>query len=290
MDHHHVRNLTALGLLVIVAGALFVWGFFFLMGDPILAGGDEVVVVMDDGAGLGRGDRVQLHGVQVGTVRRVELQTADRVHVKIRIDDGVRLPADTRALSRADVFGATTVDLLPGQALVMLQGGDTIRGIAQKGLSSLAADLGDQARVLLTAADSLLSPQAVSDLRATASVLPGTAAQLQDAFVELGAAAAAFRRMAEELERAQPGAGTAETLAEVRGSARAATEALGTLDLSLTSLASIMAKIDRGEGSLGRLVNDTTLYGEMEAAVREVRALTADVKENPRRYLTVRVF
>jgi phospholipid/cholesterol/gamma-HCH transport system substrate-binding protein len=289
MDYQ-IRNLTALGLLVIVAGAVFVWGFFFLMGDPLLTGGDEVVVVMEDGAGLNRGDRVQLHGVQVGTVRRVELRAADRVNVKIKVDNGVRLPADTRAVSRSDVFGSSTVDLVPGQALVMLQGGDTIRGFTQKALPDLAAELGGQARVLLASADSLLSPRAVSDLRATASVLPGTAQQLQDAFAELTHAASALRRVAEEMERAQTGASAGETLAEVRQSARAATTTLETMDMSLHSLASVMDKIDRGEGSLGRLINDTTLYGELSATLREVRALTADVKENPRRYITLRVF
>jgi phospholipid/cholesterol/gamma-HCH transport system substrate-binding protein len=289
MDYQ-IRNLTALGFLVIVAGVVFVWGFFFLMGDPILAGGDEVVVVMDDGAGLNRGDRVQLHGVQIGTVRRVELRSSDRVTVRLKIDNNVRLPADTRALTRADVFGATTVDLMPGHALVMLQGGDTIRGFAQKALPDLAAELGGQARVLLAAADSLLSPQAVSDLRATASVLPGTAQQLQNAFAELTHAAAAFRRMAEELESAQAGASTGETLAEVRASSRAATAALTTMDHGLSSFASVMEKIDRGEGSLGRLINDDSLHDELAAALREMRELTADVKLNPRKYINVRIF
>lgn len=287
---YQIRNLTALGLLVIVAGVIFIWGFFFLMGDPPFTGGDEVVIVMNDGAGLNRGDRVQLQGVQVGTVRSVNLRPGKSVHVRIKVNSGVRLPADTRVVSRADVFGATTVDLLPGDALVMLQGGDTIRGYAQKALPDLASELGDQARVLLASADSLLSPTAVSDLRATASVLPGTAQQLQDAFAELTRAAAALRRMAEEIEHAQTGARTGETLAEVSASARAATAALTTMDASLHSFASVMNKIDRGEGSLGRLVNDTTLYGELSATLREVRELTADVKENPRKYVTVRVF
>jgi phospholipid/cholesterol/gamma-HCH transport system substrate-binding protein len=287
---HQVRNLTALGLLVLVAGAVFLWGFFFLMGDPILTGGDEVVVVTSDGAGLNRGDRVQLHGVKVGTVSRVELRAADQVTVKLKIDNGVRLPADTRALTRADVFGATTVELLPGQALVMLQGGDTIRGFAQKGLPELASELGGQARVLLASADSLLSPQAVSDLRATAAVLPGTAQQLQSAFAELTFAAAALRRMTEEMERAQTGAAAGETLAELRAGARAATDALSTMDLGLASFASVMTKIDQGQGSLGRLVNDDALYDELTATVREMRALTADVKENPRRYVNLRIF
>lgn len=287
---HQVRNLTALGLLVLVAGAIFVWGFFFLMGDPIGVGGDDIVVVMDDGAGLSRGNPVQLNGVQVGTVREVRLRPPDRVTVRIKVDNDIRLAADTRALARADVFGTNTVELLPGQALVALEHGDTIQGFTQPPLTRLATELGGQARGLMASADSLLSPKAVDDLRTTAAVLPEAAQQLRAAFGELSLAAAALRRTAEEMERAETGAATGETLAEVRSSARAATETLAVMELSLHSLASVLGKVDRGEGTLGLLVNDTSLYADIGATLREIRSLTADVRENPRKYVTVRVF
>jgi phospholipid/cholesterol/gamma-HCH transport system substrate-binding protein len=287
---YQVRNLTALGLLVIVAGALFVWGFFFLMGDPIFVGGDEVVVVMDNGAGLSQGDRVQLNGVQVGNVRRVDLHPPDRVTVRIKVDRDIRLPADTRAVVQADVFGATTVDLIPGRALVTLDGGDTIQGLTRQTLPDLASDLGGQARHILEAADSLLTPRAVNDLKATAAVLPEVAQQLRSAFSELSLAAASLRRTAEEMEAAEAGAATGEMMAELRSSARAATSAFNTMDLSLLSLASVLGKIDRGEGTIGMLVNDTSLYSELSATLQEVRALTADIRENPKRYVRVSIF
>ena len=287
---YQARNLTALGLLVVIAGALFVWGFFYLMGDPILTGGDEVVVVMENGAGLSRGDQVYLNGVQVGTVRQVNLNPPDGVTVRINVDDDIRLPADTRVLVRSDVFGTTTVELMPGRALVALEGGDTIEGVTRQALPELATDLGDQARHVLESADSLLSPGAVNDLKATASVLPEVAQQLRSAFSELSLAASSLRRTAEEIESAEAGAQAGATLAEIRESARAATSALNTMDISLASLASVLAKIDRGEGTLGLLVNDTLLYGEMNATLREMRALTADIRENPKKYVTVEIF
>ena len=287
---YQVRNLTALGLLVLVAGAVFVWGFFFLLGDPIGVGGDEVVVMMDDGAGLSRGNPVQLNGVKVGTVRGVKLEPPSGVTVRIQVDSDVRLPADTRALARTDVFGTHTVELQPGNALVALEGGDTIQGLTQQPLAALANQLGSQARGIMASADSLLSPDAVNDLRSTAAVLPDAAQQLRAAFAELSLAAGALRRTAEELERSEAGAATGETLAEIRSSARAANETLAVMELSMQSLASVLGKVDRGEGTLGRLVNDTSLYAELGATLREMRSLTADVRENPSKFLTVRIF
>ena len=287
---YQVRNLTALGLLVLVAGAVFVWGFFFLLGDPILVGGTEAVVVMENGAGLNRGDRVQLNGVQVGTVRRVHLEQGRGVTVDVRINGGVAVPADTRALARADVFGATTIELMPGNALVKLETGDTIQGLTAQALPELATELGAQARTLLQAADSLLSPKAVSDLKATAAILPDVATQLRGAFAELSLATASLRRTAEEMERAGTGAATGAALAEVQTTARAARTALETMEVSLGSFASVMAKIDGGEGTLGRLVNDTSLYGELQATLHEVRQLTSDVRANPKKFLSVEIF
>ncbi len=287
---YQVRNLTALGLLVLVAGALFVWGLFYLMGDPLLVGGDEVVVVTRDGGGVDRGAPVQLNGVKVGTVRGVELNAPDRVTMRIKVDDDVRLPADTRAVIRADMFSTTTLDLVPGRALVALEGGDTIQGTTQQALPELASDLGGQARHLLEAADSLLSPSAVGDLKSTASVLPEVAQELKAAFSELSRAASSLRRTTEELEQARAGAAAGETLAEMRESARAATSALSAMDTSMATLASVLQKIDRGEGTLGLLVNDTTLYGEWNATLREIRFLTADIRADPKKYVTVEIF
>jgi phospholipid/cholesterol/gamma-HCH transport system substrate-binding protein len=290
MKDRRGRNVTAIGALVLGAAALFVWGFFYLLGDPVLSGGTDVVVALDNGVGLKRGDRVQLQGVAVGTVRMVELMPPRRVSVVLRLDDGLRLPADTRVIVRGDVFGAHTVDLLPGSAMVMLEPGDTIRGVATAPLPQVAGELSEQARSILTNTDSLLSRSTVAELRATASVLPATAIEMRAAFAELHLAARALRHTGEELRTARTGESLNRSLAELEESARAFNRAAVTLDRSLGSMASVMQKIDTGEGTLGRLVNDTTLYSDLNDAVREMRALAVDIRANPKRYVNIRVF
>jgi phospholipid/cholesterol/gamma-HCH transport system substrate-binding protein len=76
----------------------------------------------------------------------------------------------------------------------------------------------------------------------------------------------------------------------VEGSARALTSAAGRLEESLGSFSSVMSKIDNGTGTLGRLVNDQTVYEELSNTLREMRALAADIRERPGRYINVRVF
>lgn len=284
------RNVAGLGLLVLVAIGVFVWGLYYLLGDPVLAGGTQIYLALEDGAGLKRGDRVYLNGVDVGLVRGVSLEGPNRVVVELRLEEEVRLPADTRARVAGDVFGAHTVDLVPGTQMTVLDRGDTIYGAPVPELTATLGVLGDQARRLLGSMDSLLSPQAVRDVHATTAVLPASAQELRGAFQELHLAAAALRRSAESVEGAAPGPALASALKELEGSAKAFGAAAQALEQSLGSLASVLAKVDNGTGTLGLLVNDTTLYRDLQQAVREMRALAADVRERPGRYVTIKLF
>jgi phospholipid/cholesterol/gamma-HCH transport system substrate-binding protein len=284
------RNLASLGLLTVVATFLFFWGLFYLLGTPLFRGGMDVTVLLNNGGGLKRSDPVQLQGVMVGNVRDVRLNPAGGVLVGLRLDDGLSLPTDTRAVVRGDVFGAHVVDLLPGSSMLRLSAGDTIRGGASPELSQIATDLSSRVESVLLSADALLSPQAVRDVHATASVLPAGAQELRAAFAELALASAALRRTAERVEGADTGTRLNSTLGEVEASARALTAAAGRMEESLGSFASVLGKIDNGNGTLGRLVNDTTMYSEMNQTLREMRALATDIRERPSRYITVRIF
>lgn len=278
------------GALTLVATVVFFWGLYWLLGNPVLKGGMDVVVALKHGGGLKRSDRVQLQGVDIGSVRNVHLDERGGVVVELRINDNLALPADTRATIRADVFGANTVELVPGDAMLQLQKGDTIYGVATPLLTEVATSLSAKVESVLNSADSLLSPAAVRDVHATAAVLPTSAIELRAAFVELHAAAAALRRTTESVEQADAGPALANAIKEMERSARSLSLAADNVGTSVQTFASVMNKIDRGNGTLGMLINDSTLYVEMNEALREVRALATDIRLRPKRYLDVKVF
>jgi phospholipid/cholesterol/gamma-HCH transport system substrate-binding protein len=281
-------------MLTVVATFLFFWGLYFLLGNPFLAGGLDLVVALDDGAGLKRGDRVYLTGVDVGTVEDVDLLGLGGVVVHVRVRDDLALPEDTRARVMGDVFGAHTMALEPGRSVLRLEDGDTLSGAAVPQITEIAATLGRQASDVLIAADSLLSPQALRDLHATTAILPKSAAELRAALAEFTLTATAFRRTAEGLADAGMGQAMTATLGEVQRTAEALTSATQTmeraLERSLGSFESVMGKVDRGEGTLGKLVNDSSLYMELSNTLREMRMLTTDIRERPGRYINLRIF
>src|SRR5690606_5671901 len=195
-----------------------------------------------------------------------------------------------RAVVWGGVSVAHTVDLLRSKVLTALQRGETIQGAQVPELTTTLGVLSDQARQVLGSVDSLLSPQAVRDVHATAAVLPASAQELRGAFQELHLAAAALRRSAESVEGAAPGPALTSALKELEGRGKAFGSAAKSLEQSLGSLASVLAKVDGGTGTLGLLVNDSTLYRDLQQAVREMRALAADVRERPGRYVTIKLF
>ncbi len=285
-----VRNIAALGLLTIVAVVTLVWGLYYLMGTPFWKNGLEVTVMLEDGAGLKRGDPVQVMGVPVGTVRSVGLTPDNQVMAIVRLNEALSLPVDTRADVRGDVFGAHSVSLVPGRSLTRLERGDTVRGMTTPQLTSLAADLSEQAQRILVAADSLLSPTAVGDMQQTVAVLPATARELRAAFEELRLAATALKNTSRGLEEARTGEAVNAAVGEIEASARALGSAATSMERSLGTFNSVLAKIDEGRGTLGRLVNDSTLYFEFHQTLKEMGALAADIRERPQRYINLRIF
>lgn len=63
-----------------------------------------------------------------------------------------------------------------------------------------------------------------------------------------------------------------------------------TLDSLLVHSASVVSKMDEGRGSVGRMLNDESLYTGADSLVSEMRALVADVKARPKRYISLRLF
>ena len=59
---------------------------------------------------------------------------------------------------------------------------------------------------------------------------------------------------------------------------------------AFSDAAEIMEKVNNGEGSLGQLVNNDTLYYHLEASARDLDRLLIDLEENPNRYVHVSVF
>jgi phospholipid/cholesterol/gamma-HCH transport system substrate-binding protein len=65
---------------------------------------------------------------------------------------------------------------------------------------------------------------------------------------------------------------------------------LTNLDNSVNSLSVVMTKIEKGEGTLGMLIQDDQLYNDLQKSATDLDLLLQDIRLNPKRYVRVSVF
>lgn len=133
--------------------------------------------------------------------------------------------------------------------------------------------------------------QEVADNLQEATATLGEAAQtVQRAFSQIETALAEDR-LASIVQNVQGATARADTLTEeLMVMSRELRTAANTADSVLRSLAAITARAERGEGSLGMLLNDTMLYVGLKESSIELERLLQDIRENPSKYITIRVF
>jgi phospholipid/cholesterol/gamma-HCH transport system substrate-binding protein len=85
-------------------------------------------------------------------------------------------------------------------------------------------------------------------------------------------------------------AATGQALASVANSAANVDSLTQNLERTTAALDSVLAKINSGRGALGQLVNDTALVGELRQTNAAMRELLVDFRQNPGRYIRLRLF
>lgn len=150
----------------------------------------------------------------------------------------------------------------------------------------------------------LLSTTLASTVRAHQGDLDTLSTRLQTAANSLGATAATAQRIASRVDSAttagevkQIVSDVAAAAAELRGTSaeihdltRQLSRSQGHLERFLSSGDSVLVKINAGQGSLGLLVNNPSLYRDTDSLVVSLRALVTDVRANPKKYVHVKLF
>ena len=286
-------------LIVALAGGL---GLLFTMTDAALFRDRYIVTSrVPDAAGIRKGDPVQVRGVNVGRILGFQLDP-EGVTLRLEIEGEYSLPADSRVQLRpGGLLGGTVAEILPGTSSRTLAYGDQVTGISEETLSAATERLADGAGAVLGRAAALLSDTAIEDVQAGAAQIRGLLSSLSGAVAEqrgeLAALTRSLRQSAEGLEQATTGPALARAIGELDRVAERAAAMAVSLDRSSRSLEVILGRIERGEGTLGRLANDDALYEEVRAAVGsiqaagdEVTSLVTAIKKDPRRYVKISVF
>jgi phospholipid/cholesterol/gamma-HCH transport system substrate-binding protein len=295
MDLHYKQEVTV-GLLVVVAFVVIIGGLAFLSGRSLV--GNRMMtfgVRLENVSGLVEGDPVHISGVRVGRVAGIRLRGVEDVVVSLDIARSVRPRVDARVFVRPlDAFGAMFVDYFPGQGDVYLAEGQTLAGHRDLPLTELAGSMADRAGNVLTGAGEVLSLRTAEQIQATLvaaqralDVVADIGAPLgRDAAVAIGNLASATQRLDSLLASPDLTRAVAQ-LDEVTGNLNEMVVGLGD---ATRGLAAVMARIESDSGTLGRMINDTSMYVEVVRLTTSLRLLLDDMRERPQRYFNLSVF
>jgi phospholipid/cholesterol/gamma-HCH transport system substrate-binding protein len=314
-----IRKEIKVGAVFIFALAILIWGIMYMQGIEIFKQNRIVYAVYDRVNGLVAANPVTIQGMRVGQVKALYFSPDNprKIIVECYLSN-TTYPIPKNSVARiysADLMGSKEIEIIPGNSPEMIQSGDTLTARTE---ATLGEEVNQQLAPLKHKAENL-----ISSIDTIATILQqvlnkNTQASLIEAIENIKLAIANITRMtfdADTLVHQQRSnisriiiniesisanlknnndkitniltnfSNVSDSLARLNIPAT-----LAQVDKTVQTLNEIVEKINRGEGSVGLLLNDSSLYVEVEKAARDLNLLLEDIKANPKKYVKLSVF
>jgi phospholipid/cholesterol/gamma-HCH transport system substrate-binding protein len=297
------RRETLVGLSIVVAVIIFILGIRFFQDLPILGGTYTLHTSFPSAQGLVSGSPVQVRGVGVGTVRRVRINPDGRsVDIEFQVHHNVEIPeGSTATVQGLAMLGNVMLDITLGSMTGPRVPPDgAIPGFADSGLNAVidrAPEIAARADSLMltlqqtvSRVDGIVSEQAVMLAQTMTSIrntservnrLVAMQSQSIDVVMgNLGAITTDVRAITAE-------SGDSLRLALTNANRIAARADTSLLHLQMTAARadSLLSVIESGDGTLGRLANDPSLYHNLDSTLASLNRLLISFERNPGRFL-----
>jgi phospholipid/cholesterol/gamma-HCH transport system substrate-binding protein len=302
-------NELKVGFLALIAFLILYFGFNYLKGNDVFSSARVYYVEYENVDGLMVSNQVMVNGIEVGKVKKVELQPAksNKILVTLRFSQDIVIPDQTVAvLSDGALLGGKIIRLrLEGKGNLPEE--SYLKGETEVGVTSL---LKERAIPVIANADSLLvsfrqistkfdntgtylntllktSNETVSNIngsvngivadnRANVAQISANmkilSADLMETEKQLRPLLTKFNTVADSLQALRIG----KTLREV--------------DLAVVSLKKIVQGLERGEGTAGKLIKNDSLYVGLNKTLVDLDKLLLDFRLQPKRYIGISVF
>ncbi len=311
-----VSREVKIGLSVLIIALLFVWGFNFLQGKDVFNPGYKVYGLYNRIDGLTKSSPIYYKGFEIGAVRDIEFMkgSVDELVVTMGIAKPIQFPKNSVAqIYSVDLMGSKAIRFIYGDSEKMLEPEDTINtgvmgGLADK-VSQEVLPLKDKAENLIVKFDSLLTSlnlvvdyenrksfkRILSDFQQTiqnfdeistamnANFKPGGA--LNNTLSNLDSFSYSLKSSGEDLSV------SAKNMKNISGqiSDSHVDSVILSLRGALKSANELFNSMQNGEGTIGKLVQDETLYENLNEASVSLDRLLNDVREQPKRYINLSV-
>ena len=290
--------------LVIGGVLLFVFGFSFLKGKSFFEKDKIIYTVYDEVEGLVEGAKVTINGLVIGKIMKIDfLPNTTRILITMSVRNELDFSPQSEAiLYEAGLIGGKAIQIDPVfDSKSIVKSGDTLVSALKPGLTELINKQIEPLQLkienMLTSADSLfigvgniLNNDSQENLKSILKNLSLSTSKINDASISL----------VEILKKNQSNIdNTFENFAETSDNLKTITDSISQANLAVAinkftntieSLDGIVATIESGNGTMGKLVKDETLYQNLSQASKELEYLLSDLKSHPKRYVHFSLF
>lgn len=306
------------GIVTVIAIVLFIYGFNFLKGKDLFSSQRKFYAVYHDIDGLVEANPLMVNGFKVGIVGDIELarDTSSRVIVTMFLDNEIPVPVNSIAkVISSDILGSKAVQLILGNSTVYAQDGDTLLSAQEDNLkqsvNKTIAPLQKKAEGLIASIDSVMIvvqqvfndgarqnlaksfesiKQALGSLETTSyrldTLVISEKLKISSILTKVNVLATTLANNSDKLSNVISNfSNISDSLAKSN-----ITSAINNADKTLSQASSIMNKINKGEGTIGMLINNDSLYRKLDKSAADLDKLLLDLRINPERYVHVSVF
>lgn len=292
-----------IGALVLVVIVLFVWGFNYLKGVNILNRSQIYKMEFDNIGELTTSAGVYVSGYKIGSVKDIYFKSGStgRLIVEIIIREDIRIPKNSVGqIYSKDVMGTKAIRLIFSDSKEYYKTGDVMISDVEIGLMDQLMPLKNKVEKMVEGIDSIMKVAEFALDRGTIRHLQGTLINLESFSGELSGSSGRLNAILSNVEQfsttlknnneklnnlAKNLSNISDSIAQsnIRSTLTKANSAMSQLD-------EVLGKINAGQGTMGMLVNNDTLYTNLQEATRSLDLLMRDLQEHPKRYVHFSVF
>ncbi len=304
------------GIITSIAIGCFIYGFNFLKGKNLFSTQRKFYAVYHDIDGLVEANPLMVNGFKVGMVGEIKLfsDTSTVVIVTLLLDDKVQVPKNSIAkVISSDILGSKAVQLILGKGVDYAVDGDTLQSAQEDNLKQAVnktiAPLQEKAVGLIASIDSVMTvvqqifnastrqnlaksfesiKMAIASLESTSyrldTMVVNEKVKISNILTKLNILATTLANNSDKLGNVINNfSNISDSIAKSN-----LTSVINNADIALSQAATIMTKINKGEGTMGMLINNDSLYRKLDKTAEDLDKLLKDVRINPNRYINIR--
>ncbi len=298
---------TKIGVIAIIIIAFFIWGYSFLKGKNLLSTADTYYAVYENIDGLEEASPVYISGFKIGIVESIKLHPKKKnlLVVKFSIEEKVDIPVNTKVIIYpASLIAGKAIKLELSNNKELHSNNDTLIGSLEKDLVSSLSDelipVKNKIEDLVESIDAILivfdekrkeniqnSLQNIDDITSELNyMLDSEKSKLNKILSNVESITSNLKNHNEQISNILV---NFSSISDSLNQANIKSTVLNA-NKTLAEFSEISQKINRGEGTVGMLINNDSLYNNLNNLAADLDSLIIDLNENPKKYVHFSLF